>query len=51
VLSSDEERTGWYAPGAPVGDSANTCAGVPVDHQTAKKLYAMGLLDKKEVTP
>lgn len=44
-LTADEKRTGWYASGAPVGDSANTYMGVPVDHKTAKRLYANGLLD------
>lgn len=54
TLTLQEEKTGWYRPGSPVGDSANTRDGVPVDHKTAKRLYEMGLLDKKgapHVTP
>lgn len=43
-----EVITGWYEPGKPVSPLANTRAGALVDHKTAKKLYAVGLLDAKE---
>ena len=38
-LTEDEKRTGWYAPGAPAGSSANTIGGKIVDHETAKAFY------------
>lgn len=41
-------RAGWYLPGEPAGSSANTVCGRPVDHKTAKKLYDLGFLDRKE---
>ena len=40
-------KGGWYPPGGPTSPHANTAGGVLVDHQTAKALYRMGLLDKK----
>jgi hypothetical protein len=43
----EENKIGWYGPGKPVSDKANTCLGIPVDHKTAKKLYEAGLLDEK----
>lgn len=46
-LSEQELKTGWYAPGEPVSDKANTFMGKPVDHITAKELYRKGLLDEK----
>lgn len=46
-LSEEEMQTGWYMPGMPVSENANTAGGVLVDHVSAKKLYAIGLLDKK----
>ncbi|MBE7897958.1 hypothetical protein G7L40_02345 [Paenibacillus polymyxa] len=36
-LSEQEEQTGWYKPGSPVSDKANTYNGKPVDHKTAKE--------------
>lgn len=47
AMTEEEARTGWYAPGTPVSELANTCCGVLVDHQTAKTLYDSGLLDSK----
>ena len=46
--TAEESKIGWYGPGRPVSDKANTCMGVPVDHKTAKRLYEVGLLDKRE---
>jgi len=46
-LSEREKKTRWYAPGEPVSDKANTVGGKLVDHVTAKKLYELGVLDKK----
>jgi len=48
MLTDREDETGWYEPNTPAGSSVNTCQGVIVDHQTAKRLYEMGLLDAKE---
>lgn len=44
-LTYAERKTGWYRPGSPVSDKANTFMGIPVSHKTAKRLYEMGLLD------
>lgn len=46
-LTDREKETGWFEPGSPVSDLANTIGGNLVDHTTAKVLYAYGLLDKK----
>jgi hypothetical protein len=46
-LTEQENKTGWYGPGKPISDKANTFMGKPVDHKTAKALYNIGLLDKK----
>lgn len=50
-LSDDEKRTGWYAPGEPPSNLANTCGGELVNHDFAKWLYDRGLLDEKEGLP
>lgn len=47
TLTAEEEKTRWYRPDSPVSDKANTFQGIPVDHKTAKSLYALGLLDEK----
>lgn len=47
VLTEAEKLTGWYEPGSPVSETANTVGGVLVDHQTAKMFYDVGLLDVK----
>ena len=46
-LTEIEKKHRWYAPGTPVSETANTVNGQLVDHITAKKLYRLGLLDKK----
>jgi hypothetical protein len=38
-LTEDEKRTGWYAPGAPLGDKTNAIDGVPVSHQEMTAAY------------
>ena len=38
-LSADEQRTGWYGPGAEPGSSANVIGGKIVSHRTAKDAY------------
>lgn len=38
-LTAQETETGWYAPGAEPGSSANVVAGKVVDHQTIDGLY------------
>jgi hypothetical protein len=43
----EEVRCGWYAPGRPVSDKANTYNGEVVDHVTARELHRRGLLDPK----
>jgi hypothetical protein len=45
--TEEEQRIGWYGPGRPVSDQANTVAGLLVDHRTARTMYAVGLLDSK----
>lgn len=45
-LTTREKETGWYEPGTPVSENANTVGGELVDHETAKVLYRSGLLDK-----
>ncbi|QXV72933.1 hypothetical protein [Edwardsiella phage PVN06] len=47
-LSNEEEEKGWYAPGRRYVGCANTVNGELVNHDDAKKLYEMGLLDDKE---
>ncbi|GEA15545.1 hypothetical protein E308F_17890 [Moorella sp. E308F] len=47
ILTDEEKKTGWYKPGSPVSDKANTFKDCLVDHKTAKRLYEMGLLNKK----
>jgi hypothetical protein len=39
ILTADEKRTGWYAPGAPAGSSANVIGGQIVSHQVMKATY------------
>jgi hypothetical protein len=41
-----ERKDGWYAPGEPLSDLANTLNGKPVSHKEAKTLYDVGLLDE-----
>lgn len=38
-LTQDERRTGWYAPGAEPGSSANVIGGRIVSHREAKDAY------------
>lgn len=38
-LSADEERTGWYGPGAELGSSANVIGGRIVSHVQAREAY------------
>ena len=38
-LTEEEKRTGWYAPGAPLGDKTNAINGVPVSHQEMTAAY------------
>lgn len=47
-LTEQEQKTGWYAPGAPLGSSVNSIDGVPVSHQVAKAAYRIGLLDGED---
>lgn len=46
-LTDRESETGWYEPGTPVSETANTVNGVLVDHKEAKAMYDIGLLDMK----
>lgn len=46
-LTEREKATGWYEPGTPVSETANTVGGELVDHKTAKVMYNAGLLDEK----
>ena len=48
-LDTDEKRTGWYKPGRSHLTCAPTIGGVPVDHRTAKAMYAIGLLAEKDL--
>lgn len=41
-LSAAEEKCGWYEPGQPVSDKANTIGGVPVGHKEALTEYRLG---------
>lgn len=47
VLTEREKETGWFEPGSPVSEVANTVNGKLVDHQEAKQYYNIGLLDTK----
>lgn len=38
-LSEDEKRTGWYAPGAEPGSTANVIGGRIVSHVQARAAY------------
>lgn len=38
-LSADEERTGWYAPGAEPGSSANVVGGAIVSAEGMRRVY------------
>lgn len=38
-LTEDEKRTGWYAPGAEPGSSANVIGGRIVSHVQARNAY------------
>jgi len=44
-LTPREEETGWYLPGTPVSETANTVGGQLVNHIAAKTFYNEGLLD------
>ena len=46
-LTEREKETGWFEPGSPESDVANTVAGHLVNHREAKEYYYIGLLDKK----
>lgn len=48
-LTEREKETGWFKPGSPVSDVANTVNGRLVDHKEAKQYYDIGLLDEKNV--
>lgn len=48
--SAEEKKTGWYKGGM-ISPHANTVGGVIVDHETAKRLYELGLLDEKHQDP
>lgn len=39
LLSDDEKRTGWYAPGAEPGSSANVIGGKVVTHRQMLRTY------------
>lgn len=39
-LTDEEQRTGWYKPGAEPGSSANVIDGHVVSHRVAKAAYA-----------
>lgn len=47
-LTPREKETGWFQPGSPVSDVANTVNGQLVDHREAKQMYDIGLLDLKK---
>ncbi len=47
-LTPREEETGWFQPGSPVSDVANTVNGRLVNHREAKQAYDIGLLDVKK---
>lgn len=49
-LTDREKVTGWYEPGTPVSESANTVGGRLVDHKEALDFYRVGLLDSKRGT-
>jgi hypothetical protein len=48
MLQEIERKTRWYLPDRTYLTSAPTHNGKPVDHETAQKLYRLGLLDKKD---
>lgn len=49
-FSELELDKGWYDPNKKtVSPYANTVGGVLVDHQTAKMMYDIGLLDEKKI--
>lgn len=45
ILSEQEKKTGWYEPESPVSEIANTYKGKLVNHEVAKALYNVGMLD------
>jgi hypothetical protein len=47
-MTDEERKTGWYMPSRAYLTSAPMCNGLPVDHETAKELYQLDLLDKKD---
>lgn len=47
LLTDKEKETGWYEPGTPVSETANTFRGKLVSHHLAKALHRLDLLDKK----
>lgn len=47
ILTDKEKKYGWYEPGRSHLTSAPTLNGMPVDHNTAKSLYDINLLDEK----
>lgn len=46
-LTAREQETGWYEPGSPPSECANTVDGVLVGHKAAKVAYILGRLDNK----
>ena len=46
-----EAETGWYAPGTPASENANTVGGMLVDHETARRAYQRGMLDDRPELP
>lgn len=48
TITQEEWDKGWYKPNSLMGSSVNTYNGRYVRHEEAKKLYKLGLLDKKE---
>ncbi len=37
-LTPEEKKFGWYKPGSPVGSSANSIEGIPIDYKTAMRV-------------
>lgn len=44
-LTADEQRTGWYGPGAEPGSSANVIGGRVVSHVQARQAYRDEFID------
>ena len=45
VLTEEENKTGWYVPGAKPGSSANVIDGKIVSHIQAKEAYRQEFVD------